>query len=356
MTDSVRWDLDGAVATITLNRPQARNALTAELKTELLRAVRQAGSSPEVRAVLITGAGQAFCAGQDLREHAELLEAAGSRDGAAPAAGDPPAGVSSAGARPAGPPAAGARPAGPPPAGAPPAGAPAAQAPLGSASAVSPPPAGQHLPAEGQTTAGEQLAAGRPLAATGPPGPPAALDTVREHYNPLVMAIRSMPKPVIAAVNGVAAGAGAGLALACDIRIAARGASFLMAFARVGLAADTGVSWTLPRLAGAGRAAELLMLAEPIGAPLALELGLVSQVVEDEDLPVAAGALAARLAAGPTAAYAGIKEQLNYAAGHGLAEALEKEAEVQGALGRTVDHQAATLAFTRKQEPRFLGR
>jgi 2-(1,2-epoxy-1,2-dihydrophenyl)acetyl-CoA isomerase len=288
VTDSVRWDLDGAVATITLNRPQARNALTAELKTELLRALRQAGSSPEVRAVLITGAGQAFCAGQDLREHAEFLEAAGSRDGAAPAAGDAPAGVSPAGARPA--------------------------------------------------------------------GPPAALDTVREHYNPLVMAVRSMPKPVIAAVNGVAAGAGAGLALACDIRIAARGASFLMAFARVGLAADTGVSWTLPRLAGAGRAAELLMLAEPIRAPLALELGLVSQVVEDEDLPVTAGALAARLAAGPTAAYAGIKEQLNYAAGHGLAEALEKEAEVQAALGRTADHQAATLAFTRKQEPRFLGR
>jgi 2-(1,2-epoxy-1,2-dihydrophenyl)acetyl-CoA isomerase len=288
VTDSVRWDLDGAVATITLNRPQARNALTAELKTELLRALRQAGSSPEVRAVLITGAGQAFCAGQDLREHAEFLEAAGSRDGAAPAAGDAPAGVSPAGARPA--------------------------------------------------------------------GTPAALDTVREHYNPLVMAIRSMPKPVIAAVNGVAAGAGAGLAFACDIRIAARGASFLMAFARVGLAADTGVSWTLPRLAGAGRAAELLMLAEPIRAPLALELGLVSQVVEDEDLPVTAGALAARLAAGPTAAYAGIKEQLNYAAGHGLAEALEKEAEVQAALGRTADHQAATLAFTRKQEPRFLGR
>jgi 2-(1,2-epoxy-1,2-dihydrophenyl)acetyl-CoA isomerase len=288
VTDSVRWDLYGAVATITLNRPQARNALTAELKTELLRALRQAGSSPEVRAVLITGAGQAFCAGQDLREHAEFLQAAGSHEGAAPAAGDAPAGVSPAGARPA--------------------------------------------------------------------RAPAALDTVREHYNPLVMAIRSMPKPVIAAVNGVAAGAGAGLAFACDIRIAARGASFLMAFARVGLAADTGVSWTLPRLVGAGRAAELLMLAEPIRAPLALELGLVSQVVEDEDLPATAGALAARLAAGPTAAYAGIKEQLNYAAGHGLAEALAKEAEVQAALGRTADHHAATLAFTRKQEPRFLGR
>ena len=212
-------------------------------------------------------------------------------------------------------------------------GAPAARTPAGSASAVGPPPA-----------------------AAPPPGGPAALDTVREHYNPLVLAIRSMPKPVIAAVNGVAAGAGAGLAFACDLRVAAQGASFLMAFARVGLAADTGVSWTLPRLAGAGRAAELLMLAEPIRAPRALELGLVNQVVEDADLPTVAGALAARLAAGPTAAYAGIKEQLNYAAGHSLAEALDKEAEVQTALGRTADHRAATLAFTRKQEPSFLGR
>ena len=303
MTDSARWDLDGAVATITLNRPQARNALTAELKTALLGALRQAASSPQIRAVLITGAGQAFCAGQDLHEHADLL-GAGGPDEATPAAGAPPSG------------------------------APAARTPAGSASAVGSPPAGPQPPAAG----------------------PAPLDTVREHYNPLVLAIRSMPKPVVAAVNGVAAGAGAGLAFACDLRVAAQGASFLMAFARVGLAADTGVSWTLPRLAGAGRAAELLMLAEPIRAPQALEFGLVNQVVQDADLLTVAGALAARLAAGPTAAYAGIKEQLDYAAGHGLGEALDKEAEVQTALGRTEDHRAATLAFTRKQEPRFLGR
>jgi 2-(1,2-epoxy-1,2-dihydrophenyl)acetyl-CoA isomerase len=302
VTDSVRWELDGAVATITLNRPQARNALTAELKTALLGTLRQAGSSPQVRAVLITGAGQAFCAGQDLREHADLLGADGPAE-AIPAAGAPPSG------------------------------APAARTPAGSASAVAPP-------------------AARPQ----PAAAPAPLDTVREHYNPLVLAIRSMPKPVIAAVNGVAAGAGAGLAFACDLRIAAEGASFLMAFARVGLAADTGVSWTLPRLAGAGRAAELLMLAEPILAPQALEFGLVNQVVADADLATVAGALAARLAAGPTAAYAGIKEQLSYAAGHGLAETLDKEAEVQAALGRTADHRAATLAFTRKEKPSFLGR
>jgi 2-(1,2-epoxy-1,2-dihydrophenyl)acetyl-CoA isomerase len=262
-SDTVRWDVTEAVGTILLNRPRAHNALTAEMKTALLAALRQAAASPEVRAVLITGAGPAFCAGQDLREHAEVLTAA-------------------------------------------------------------------------QTGA--------------------AMDTVREHYNPIVLAIRSMPKPVIAAVNGVAAGAGASLALACDLRIAARSASFLMAFARVGLAADTGASWTLQRLVGAGRAAELLLLAEPLAANRALELGLVSQVVDDADLPPAASALAARLAIGPTAAYAGIKAELDYAAGHDLAAALEQEAEVQAALGRTADHLAATAAFAQKQRPTFQGR
>jgi 2-(1,2-epoxy-1,2-dihydrophenyl)acetyl-CoA isomerase len=182
------------------------------------------------------------------------------------------------------------------------------------------------------------------------------MDTVRQHYNPIVLAIRSMPKPVIAGVNGVAAGAGASLALACDLRIAARSASFLMAFARVGLAADTGASWTLQRLVGAGRAAELLLLAEPLAAGRALDLGLVSQVVDDADLPAVVSALAARLAMGPTAAYAGIKAELDFAAGHDLAAALEQEAGVQSALGRTADHQAATAAFTQKQRPTFQGR
>jgi enoyl-CoA hydratase/carnithine racemase len=270
-SDTVRWDLTEAVATIMLNRPQAHTALTAEMKTALLAALRAAAASPEVRAVLITGAGPAFCAGQDLREHAGLL-------------------------------------------------------------------------AEAQASA----AAGRPAGT--------AMDTVRQHYNPIVLAIRSMPKPVIAAVNGVAAGAGASLAFACDLRIAARSASFLMAFARVGLAADTGASWTLQRLVGAGRAAELLLLAEPLPADRALDLGLVSQVVADTELPAAASALAARLALGPTAAYGGIKAELDYAAGHDLAAALEKEAEVQAALGRTTDHQTATAAFAQKQRPTFQGR
>jgi 2-(1,2-epoxy-1,2-dihydrophenyl)acetyl-CoA isomerase len=154
----------------------------------------------------------------------------------------------------------------------------------------------------------------------------------------------------------VAAGAGASLAFACDFRIAASRASFLLAFARVGLGADSGASWTLPRLVGPARAAELLMLAEPIGAAAALGLGLLTSVVPDDELPGAAAAFAARLAAGPTLAYAAIKESILYGATHRLSESLEKEADLQSRLGQTQDHRAATLAFVNKQAPAFLGR
>jgi 2-(1,2-epoxy-1,2-dihydrophenyl)acetyl-CoA isomerase len=278
VTDSVRWDLDGAVGTITLNRPEARNALTTEMKRALLAALGEASRAAEVRAVIITGAGPGFCAGQDLQEHAGLLAA-------------------------------------------------------------------------GET------AGGTGAAATGAaPGGKAATDTVRMHYNPIVMTIMTMPKPVIAAVNGIAAGAGAALALACDFRIAARHASLLMAFARVGLGADSGASWTLQRLAGLGRATELLMLAEPLEADRALEYGLVTSVVDAADLAGAARGLADRLAAGPTAAYAAIKKALLYAAGHGLADSLEAEAALQAIAGQTADHRAATRAFVNKEQPRFEGR
>jgi 2-(1,2-epoxy-1,2-dihydrophenyl)acetyl-CoA isomerase len=306
MTDSVRWDLNEAVATITLNRPETRNALTAEMKTALLAALRQAQDTAEVRAVIITGAGPGFCAGQDLAEHAAILAASD----VAGEAGD--------------------------------------QAPGGE---------GDQAPGEAGARAPGEADAGAPggRAAGEAPGR-AATDTVRLHYNPIIMTIATMPKPVIAAVNGIAAGAGAALALACDFRIAARQASLLMAFARVGLGADSGASWTLQRLAGTGRATELLMLAEPLEAARALEYGLVTSVVDAAELPAAARGLAGRLAAGPTAAYAAIKEALCYAAGHGLAESLEKEAQLQAAAGRTADHRAATLAFTRKQQPRFEGR
>jgi 2-(1,2-epoxy-1,2-dihydrophenyl)acetyl-CoA isomerase len=261
VTDTVRYDIDGAVATITINRPAARNALTAETKAGLLEALRDSSADSAIRAVVLTGAGQAFCSGQDLREHAELLA-----EGAEP------------------------------------------------------------------------------------------LDTVREHYNPMVETITGMPKPAIAALNGVAAGAGAALAFACDFRIAAQRSSLLLAFARVGLGADSGASWTLQHLAGAARAAELLMLAEPVDSSRALSLGLLTSVVADDELPAVAAAFAQRLAAGPTLAYAAIKESLQFAATHRLSEALEKEAELQARLGQTDDHQAATLAFVHKQQPAFRGR
>ena len=184
---------------------------------------------------------------------------------------------------------------------------------------------------------------------------PAPLDTVTEHYNPIVLGLAGMPKPVIAAVNGMAAGAGAGLTFACDFRIAAKTAGFLLAFANVGLTLDSGVSWTLPRLIGAARATSLALLAEPIDAEAALEMGLVNAVVEPERLLPVAQELAARLAAGPTAAYAAIKASIGYAASATLAESLAKEAELQTAMGQTADHRNATAAFVAKQKPIFTG-
>lgn len=185
---------------------------------------------------------------------------------------------------------------------------------------------------------------------------PAPLNTVTEHYNPIVTGLATMPKPVVAAVNGMAAGAGAGLAFACDFRIAASSAGFLLAFANVGLTLDSGVSWTLPRLIGAARATSLALLAEPITADAALEMGLVNALVDPERVLPAAHELAARLAAGPTAAYGAIKASIAYAASHSLPEALAKEAELQQAMGGTEDHRNATAAFVAKQKPVFEGR
>jgi 2-(1,2-epoxy-1,2-dihydrophenyl)acetyl-CoA isomerase len=185
---------------------------------------------------------------------------------------------------------------------------------------------------------------------------PSPLNTVTEHYNPLVLTLARMPKPVIAAVNGMAAGAGAGLAFACDFRIASNRAGFLIAFANVGLTLDSGVSWTLPRLVGQARATALSLLAEPIPAEAALEMGLVNAVVEPEHVLPTAQELAAKLATGPTAAYAAIKESIAFAAASDLAAALAKEGELQNAMGETEDHRTSTAAFVNKQKPTFLGR
>ncbi len=187
-------------------------------------------------------------------------------------------------------------------------------------------------------------------------GDPAPLSTVVQHYNPIVLALATMPKPVIAAVNGMAAGAGAGLAFACDLRLASNKAGFLIAFANVGLTLDSGVSWTLPRLVGGARATALCLLAEPINADAALEMGLVSAVVEPDRLLPATQELAARLAAGPTAAYAAIRESLAFAATATLEQALEREAQLQTDMGTSEDHRNATAAFVAKQKPVFTGR
>lgn len=184
----------------------------------------------------------------------------------------------------------------------------------------------------------------------------AAWDTVQEHYIPIVTALATMPKPVIAAVNGTAAGAGAALALACDLRFIADDAVFHVGFAAIGLSFDSGMSWTLPRLIGFGRATELLLMARPVAAPEALALGLATEVVPAADLSRRAAAVAHELAAGPTIAFGAAKQALAYAAGHGLLDALDMEAGLQTLAGTTDDHAEAVQAFLAKRPPAFRGR
>jgi 2-(1,2-epoxy-1,2-dihydrophenyl)acetyl-CoA isomerase len=188
-------------------------------------------------------------------------------------------------------------------------------------------------------------------------GDAAPLSTVRAHYNPITLGIAEMPKPVVAAVRGMAAGAGGALAFASDFRVGGPSTGFLMAFANVGLAADSGASWTLQRLVGFAKATELLLLARPIDATEADRLGLLTRLVEsDDDVLPAAQELAARLAAGPTVAYREIKASLAYAASASLADALEREAEAQTVTGATEDHRNATEAFVAKRQRTFAGR
>jgi 2-(1,2-epoxy-1,2-dihydrophenyl)acetyl-CoA isomerase len=259
---SLLVDRAEGVATLTLNRPDSLNSLDVDLKESLRDTLAQLAGDPQVRAIVLTGAGRAFCVGQDLREHVGLLES------------------------------------------------------------------GSHTP----------------------------LDTVRAHYNPIVTLLAGMPKPVVAAVRGMAAGAGAGLAFLADFRIGGPKTAFLMAFANVGLAADTASSWTLPRLVGHAKATELLMLAEPVPAAEAARLGLLTTLVDDDEkvLPTAI-ALATRLAAGPTVAYGQIKRELLAAEAGTLTEALEVEADAQATAGATSDHRESTAAFVAKRPMTFTG-
>ncbi|HET9382152.1 MAG TPA: enoyl-CoA hydratase-related protein [Streptomyces sp.] len=267
MADTVLYEVTDGLATITLNRPEAMNALNVDTKVALREAARSAAADDAVRAVLLTAAGErAFCVGQDLKEHIGLLAA------------DREAGT-------------------------------------------------------GQT-----------------------MSTVREHYNPIALALAGAPKPVVAAVNGVAAGAGFGFALAADYRLVADSASFNTSFAGVALTADSGISWTLPRVVGPGRATDLLLFPRNIGAQEAYELGIASQVVPAAELRAEAEKVARALAAGPTVSYASLKESVAYGLTHSLRETLEKEEELQTRAGASEDHAIAVQAFVKKEKPVYLGR
>ena len=179
---------------------------------------------------------------------------------------------------------------------------------------------------------------------------------LERHYNPMVEALFALPIPVVAAVNGPAAGAGCSLALAADIVVAARSAYFLQAFVNIGLIPDAGATWLLPRLAGRARAIEMMLLGERIPAEKALEWGMIARVVDDQDLAGEAAALAANLAQGPTVALGLIRKLARDSEHRSLTDALAAERVAQRDAGRTDDFKAAVLAFLQKRRPQFDGR
>ena len=180
--------------------------------------------------------------------------------------------------------------------------------------------------------------------------------TVPDHYNPIVTALVTMPKPVVAAVNGVAAGAGASLAFACDFRVLSEHGAFNLAFAGIALSCDTGSSWTLPRLVGRAKALELLYFPRTIKADEALSLGLATTVVAADGLAAEVATLATRLADGPTVSYGAIRRSVEHSSGHDFASSLAFEAEMMALTGSTADHRNAVDAFVAKQKPTFEGR
>lgn len=206
------------------------------------------------------------------------------------------------------------------------------------------------------TGEGRGFSSGADLAGGGGGLPEDAGMALEKHFNPLVKAIFELQIPVVAAVNGPAAGAGCSLALAADIVIAARSAYFLQAFVNIGLIPDAGATWLLPRLAGRARAMEMMMLGERIPAEQAASWGMISRVVPDEDLESEAVALATRLAQGPTVALGLIRRMARNSAQLTLTEALEAERAAQREAGNSRDFKAAVLAFLEKREPRFEGR
>jgi len=257
---SVLISTQAGVMTVTLNRPDKLNAFVAEMHGLLREAISRAESEASIRAVLLTGAGRGFCAGQDLAE----------RD-----MNDP------------------------------------------------------------------NLDLGGGLDA---------------NYNPFIRRMRALPKPVICAVNGIAAGAGANLVLACDIVLAARSASFLQAFAKIALVPDCGGTYWLPRLAGTARAMGMALLAEHVSAEDAERWGLIWKCVDDEDLMEEAKKLARSLAAGPTHTYGMIKKAIYASATNTLDQQLDLERDFQREVGRHTDYREGVAAFLEKRKPNFTGK
>jgi 2-(1,2-epoxy-1,2-dihydrophenyl)acetyl-CoA isomerase len=184
---------------------------------------------------------------------------------------------------------------------------------------------------------------------------PSLWDTVARHYNPVVQLLATMNKPVIAAVNGVAAGAGAGFALAADFRVLVDTAGFNLAFAGIALSCDSGTSWSLQRMVGPAKAKELLLLPRTVPAEECLALGLATKVVPAEQFDATVRELATTLAAGPTLAYGSIRRAVAFSAGHGLTESLAQEGEYMSLTGASADHHAAVAAFLAKEKPAFTG-
>jgi 2-(1,2-epoxy-1,2-dihydrophenyl)acetyl-CoA isomerase len=259
--DFIRYEADQGVATITLCRPDVLNAFNRKMAKDLQQALKVAGETDSVRAVLLTGAGRGFCAGQDLAE-----------------------------------------------------------------------------------------------ATAGAPGSVDLGDIVKTNYTPSVLAIREIPKPVVCAVNGVAAGAGANLALACDIVVAAEDASFIQSFTKIGLIPDTGGTFFLPRLVGPARATALMMLADKVPATRALEWGMIYQVVPSTVLLDTALSLAKQLATMPTRALALTKQALNQSMGSDFRTALAVEEQLQREAGQTSDYAEGVRAFLEKRKPAYTGR